>query len=306
MITTEDFFEKYKHCCKPDDKVSGNQSMSIKCIEGEASKLYIFGKNDFKPSDEKSHYIYIECWYKTSFYLKHVYKNFNLTCLTNTKSHENVNEKILYIPHDISCQSDIFKIVNIENKFRGITSSTFPPYKRMNLIEGNEYFTIQTDYEVAASQKTADLNKLKFVRGKNTLHLNSIDLNFVFNQSLFGGIFSESEGGCFASSEYLCAGLPVLSTFCEGGRECRYNDGNSIMCKGTVEDVLDKSKLMFEMCLEGKFNREEIRENFLKDRQPQIVKFKELLREKLESIKLTRYKHDEIINDLLSLRYISR
>jgi glycosyltransferase involved in cell wall biosynthesis len=38
------------------------------------------------------------------------------------------------------------------------------------------------------------------------------------------------EGGCYASSEYLLCGVPVVSTPCKGGRDIWYNDYNSIVC----------------------------------------------------------------------------
>lgn len=50
------------------------------------------------------------------------------------------------------------------------------------------------------------------------------------NQSHVGLILSEREGACFASSEYLLCGIPVVSTFSKGGRHVWYNESNSIQC----------------------------------------------------------------------------
>lgn len=50
------------------------------------------------------------------------------------------------------------------------------------------------------------------------------------NQSMCGLLLSEVEGGCYASSEYLLCGVPVVSTPCKGGRDIWYNDYNSIVC----------------------------------------------------------------------------
>lgn len=44
-----------------------------------------------------------------------------------------------------------------------------------------------------------------------------------------GLILSESEGGCYASTEYLYCGVPVVSTFSEGGREAYYDDVTALI-----------------------------------------------------------------------------
>lgn len=57
------------------------------------------------------------------------------------------------------------------------------------------------------------------------------------NESRCGLILSASEGACFASSEYLLCGIPVVSTHSTGGRDVWYNDYNSIVCEPTAEAV---------------------------------------------------------------------
>jgi glycosyltransferase involved in cell wall biosynthesis len=61
----------------------------------------------------------------------------------------------------------------------------------------------------------------------------------ILNQSFVGGIFSEKEGACFASSEYLLCGLPVVSTASVGGRDFWYNDRNSIIAQDNEEAIAD-------------------------------------------------------------------
>lgn len=62
-------------------------------------------------------------------------------------------------------------------------------------------------------------------------------VSVLINQSHCGLILSESEGACFASSEYLLCGIPVVSTPSTGGRDVWYNEYNSIICEPTVESV---------------------------------------------------------------------
>jgi glycosyltransferase involved in cell wall biosynthesis len=59
------------------------------------------------------------------------------------------------------------------------------------------------------------------------------------NQSYCGLILSEEEGACFASSEYLLCGIPVVSTHSKGGRDIWYDEYNSIVCDPTPKDIAD-------------------------------------------------------------------
>jgi len=65
------------------------------------------------------------------------------------------------------------------------------------------------------------------------------------NESNCGLLLSEIEGGCFASSEYLLCGIPVVSTPSFGGRDVWYNDYNAIICEPT-EDAIAAAVNEFE------------------------------------------------------------
>jgi glycosyltransferase involved in cell wall biosynthesis len=59
------------------------------------------------------------------------------------------------------------------------------------------------------------------------------------NQSRCGLILSAEEGACFASSEYLLCGIPVVSTHSKGGRDVWYDDYNSIVCDPDPVQISD-------------------------------------------------------------------
>ena len=59
------------------------------------------------------------------------------------------------------------------------------------------------------------------------------------NQAYSGLILSEEEGTCFASSEYLLCGVPVVSTPSKGGRDVWYNEYNSIICEPSPDSVAE-------------------------------------------------------------------
>ncbi|TCS41946.1 glycosyltransferase [Reinekea marinisedimentorum] len=59
------------------------------------------------------------------------------------------------------------------------------------------------------------------------------------NESHCGLILSEEEGACFASSEYLLCGIPVVSTKERGGRSVWYDSYNSIVCEPVESQVAE-------------------------------------------------------------------
>lgn len=67
---------------------------------------------------------------------------------------------------------------------------------------------------------------------RNTAPLPPDEVCLKINESHCGLMLSKAEGACFASSEYLLCGVPVVSTRSEGGRDVWYNDYNSLI----VED----------------------------------------------------------------------
>lgn len=74
---------------------------------------------------------------------------------------------------------------------------------------------------------------------RNDKSLNSDEVCLKINQSKCGLILSEFEGACYASSEYLLCGIPVISTPSEGGRSVWYNEYNSIICDADPSSVAD-------------------------------------------------------------------
>lgn len=71
----------------------------------------------------------------------------------------------------------------------------------------------------------------------NTEELTPEEVLVKINQSRCGLILSEMEGACFASSEYLLCGLPVVSTHSLGGRSIWYNSYNSIIADADCASV---------------------------------------------------------------------
>jgi glycosyltransferase involved in cell wall biosynthesis len=93
----------------------------------------------------------------------------------------------------------------------------------------------------------------------NETRLTTQDVVKIYNQSMVGGIFSEKEGACYSSSEYLLCGLPVVSTYSEGGRDIWYNKWNSIICEPTQEAVSEAVVQAARKLADGIYSRHRIR-----------------------------------------------
>jgi glycosyltransferase involved in cell wall biosynthesis len=72
---------------------------------------------------------------------------------------------------------------------------------------------------------------------RNEGQLSPTEVCLKINESRSGLILSEREGACFASSEYLLCGIPVISTQSEGGRAVWYDDYNSILCSDNPIEI---------------------------------------------------------------------
>jgi hypothetical protein len=88
-----------------------------------------------------------------------------------------------------------------------------------------------------------------------------VQINNIYSQAYVAGIFSLSEGACFASTQYLLSGLPVVSTKSKGGRDIWYNDENSIICEDNETDCYNCIQLAKQKVLNGEFDKQTIRAN---------------------------------------------
>jgi glycosyltransferase involved in cell wall biosynthesis len=96
----------------------------------------------------------------------------------------------------------------------------------------------------------------KFINEKR---LTPEEVNDIYNKSYCGGIFSEKEGACYSSSEYLLSGLPVISTLSKGGRDTWYTKDNSIIVSDDEDSIVNAVNICIEKLKSGEFNREKIR-----------------------------------------------
>jgi len=100
----------------------------------------------------------------------------------------------------------------------------------------------------------------------------------ILNASYCGGIFSQIEGACYSSSEYLLCGLPVISTTSQGGRDIWYDQFNSvILAENTAAAVLDAVEHIKRRTEQGYFVPQTIRNRHISLQDQFIDGFKQMI-----------------------------
>jgi len=207
------------------------------------------------------------------------------------------NIECLFINHNtFTNENNFFINENVEKKFDLVVNSAFSNYKRLHLTKlinntvyiGRYYddflYTNLNENSIILNFK--DNNFIK----DNYKWLCHNDINTISNQSFMGGIFSNIEGACFSSSQYLLCGLPVISTRCKGGREIWYNDKNSIYCDDTPESVLACVEIVKQKIKNGEFNKYQIRETHIENQEFYRIKLTNYILQKIEM----KYKNEKI------------
>jgi hypothetical protein len=159
--------------------------------------------------------------------------------------------------HNCLLDYNKFNIVNDEIKYDMVMNCRPELWKRPFLAEKIENLAYIKGTLFLPENKY-DYTKLK-CKYINENNISSEQVNEIYNQSYCAGIFSETEGACYSSSEYLLAGLPVISTFSKGGRDTWYTQNNSIIIEPTEEAVKNAVNSCIQKIKSGEFNKQIIR-----------------------------------------------
>jgi len=215
-------------------------------------------------------------WYKTDQVSKIVNSNnnYNIIILANSLEEKaffekKVNCDVLFCNHNAFLDENKFNIYSLMKKrFDLVVDSAFHEYKNVQVAKKITN-TIHIGYfkyskRDADDKVVPDFGTLSNFKHGEYQRLDKHLINIYYNQSLIGGMFSECEGACFASSQYLLAGLPVVSIKSVGGRDIWYNEYNSIICDNNEDSVFIAVEEAKAKINSGEFNREKIRELHLK------------------------------------------
>lgn len=164
----------------------------------------------------------------------------------------------IFANHNCYLDWNIFKPTGTTKKYDLVINSRPEKWKRPYLASKVSRFA----FIKGASYRGPDeqFNYKKFPYSYiNSKPLTPVAVNEIYNQSYCGGIFSELEGACYSSSEYLLAGLPVVSTESKGGRDVWYTETNSIIVEPTEDAVRTAVQQAKEKLASGFFQPMEIR-----------------------------------------------
>ena len=247
--------------------------------------VYLYKVSDLKKNqyvtDKNAIICIFPSWHK-SIKVNMIYDNglsSNLIILANTEEEKNYFQQfvtcdVLYCNRNAFINENDFTVINddkLQNfKYNMVINSCFEKYKNtivarsvsnvvyIGYFNGANNCDLVPRFGYVANFTGRTRNK------KDHKPLQSKQINAYYNQSLVGGIFSSEEGACLASTEYLLAGLPVISTQSTGGRDIWYNDNNSIICKNDPDDVARCMELAKNKLVSGEFNQNQIRNECLK------------------------------------------
>jgi glycosyltransferase involved in cell wall biosynthesis len=151
----------------------------------------------------------------------------------------------------------LYAIGSDEKKFDAVCNSKPKSFKRhalSSLVE-NKIFITYGAPGTFESSSLRSFNPLEIFT-----NIPAKDVAALLNKSMVGLILSEEEGACYASTEYLLCGLPVVSTKSRGGRDEYYTEENSVVVDPKAEAVRDAVALLCARLRNGELSPARIRE----------------------------------------------
>lgn len=216
----------------------------------------------------KNVYVFlIPWWYKDGvnhYKLLEKYTT-NVTILANS-----IDEDLFYKRHKLNsiycnqnCWLDasIFNIMSIKKEYDLVINANNSEWKNHHLLTeiNRKYKTLFITYNTSNN----DLQRYNPACILNEIRTHKVVEEL--NKCRIGLALSTKEGSCYASTEYLLCGLPVISTKSVGGRQTWYDKYNSIMVN---PDGIELDKII-ESALKNidSFNSVDIRNNCIKKQQ---------------------------------------
>jgi len=144
------------------------------------------------------------------------------------------------------------------------------PVKRPHLAAGLERLAVVT-YASYSKELRRTLSPAEYHEC-----LSPEEVRRLVNRSKVGLCLSATEGACYACSEYLLCGLPVLSTPSEGGRDVWFTATNHRICRADPQAVAEGLKGL----LESQFDAQQIRSEHINLSETFREKFRTLLARK--------------------------
>jgi len=168
------------------------------------------------------------------------------------KAFKSVGFSAIECHHNLFCDECTFKVGPSERTFDAVYNAVLRPYKRHNLASEVKSLRLVTGSVDGRSR----LNELGVAHAVvNDRFLTKSEVNDVFGMSNCGLALSAEEGGMLAATEYLLAGLPIVTTYSRGGRHMWYTKENHRLVGADKNEI---ARAVQAFCYEG-CDRESIR-----------------------------------------------
>ncbi|PLX81056.1 MAG: hypothetical protein C0616_06250 [Desulfuromonas sp.] len=137
---------------------------------------------------------------------------------------------------------------DIEKKFEAVYDGRFINYKRHHLASQISNLALIYDYlptvdsKMKVTQLKEQFHKAHFFNhpeGGPYQRLSYEEINLCLNRCRAGLCLSGVEGAMYASIQYLLAGLPVITTHSEGGRDVMFDERFVLVAPATPQGIAD-------------------------------------------------------------------
>jgi hypothetical protein len=162
----------------------------------------------------------------------------------------------------------------IEKRFSAVCNSKPAYFKRHWLsekVENKIFITYDRPDRDYGAGKTVDLTRFNPI--EIFWDVSDEEVVRLLNGCKVGLIFSEEEGACYASLEYLLCGLPVISTESRGGRSEYYTSENSIVVAPDATEVAIAVERMLRKIEQGTIDARAIRRGAIRRAQESRSRF---------------------------------
>lgn len=189
------------------------------------------------------------------------------------------NVTAAYVNQNAFISPRIFDVSPTEKIYDAVVNSRPLKFKRVHLCAKVRrlccirLFT-KEDYRGDPDFFDAETLRPSFINHKT---LRPREVAELLNRSWCGVILSEREGACYASTEYLYCGLPVVSTRSVGGRHVWYDDYNSVIVEPSEEAVSEAVATLKQKLVEGSLSPRKIRGDALRLRNFFIERVKDVI-----------------------------
>jgi glycosyltransferase involved in cell wall biosynthesis len=203
----------------------------------------LFYRDKLIPQFEENDYVLIPFWAEANcmknrvkLLLKNAKHPQNFFFMANSqKDADMLNEEngvqAFGVSHNAFIDKSVFYPVQKEKEFTAVYCGDTRPQKRLHLAE------LILPQSLILSHSSPDVLEI-VKKAKNILRHPPIErISEHMCKAYCGLILSKHEGGCYASTEYLYCGIPVVSTISIGGRDAYYDEDTAMVVEDDPQKI---------------------------------------------------------------------